>query len=418
MVNNKRREQLREAVLNKDPTGIANALNIPNISSNEKKNVSSTFKSSKNNNNSLMIADSIDANGNSVNWSGVFNSWSDAEVAVQRGDINSLYESQSSLHSSLNNIFGSSSGNWLVPALHTACRNTHKIAVLADSDGSKKSTNGTNDHSKLQSAITLLQDSFSKCLNDRKEFKPDAPLNEEGSKKAGVLFIVNHLFSMYFRLNTLRLCRNLVLPVEKQKLHLLEGMGLQVTYRYYVGRLNMYEDQYDSAEMNLTFAFLHCPKYARRNKQRILNYLLPVKLLRGRLPTMHLLEKYSLSPFVPLVSSIRTGDLKTFHVALNQYQDLFIRQGTYLLLEKCKILCYRNLFKRVHYVINKKTQIPLALIVKTLTFLHLDADLDEVECILANLIFRGYIKGYISHSKRILVLSKKDAFPVSAVVPK
>ena len=92
---------------------------------------------------------------------------------------------------------------------------------------------------------------------------------------------------------------------------------------------------------------------------------------------------------------------------------IIFSQGTYLLLEKCKILCYRNLFKRVHYVINKKTQIPLALIVKTLTFLHLDVDLDEVECILANLIFRGYIKGYISHSKRILVLSKKDAFPVS-----
>merc|ERR1711862_594228 len=147
-------------------------------------------------------------------------------------------------------------------------------------------TNPTNDHSRLQSAITLLQDSFSKCLNDRKEFKPDASLNEEGSKKAGVLFIVNNLFSMYFRLNTLRLCRNLLLPVEKQKLHLLEGMGLQVTYRYYVGRLNMYEDQYESAEVNLTFAFLHCPTFARKNKQRILNYLLPVPMFRGRFPTM------------------------------------------------------------------------------------------------------------------------------------
>jgi hypothetical protein len=66
------------------------------------------------------------------------------------------------------------------------------------------------DHAKLQSAVTLLQESFSKTLNDRTELIVDEPLSEEGSKKVGVLYIVNQLFSMYFRLNTLRLCKNLV----------------------------------------------------------------------------------------------------------------------------------------------------------------------------------------------------------------
>jgi hypothetical protein len=40
--------------------------------------------------------------------------------------------------------------------------------------------------------------------------KPNEPFSEEGSKKVGVLYIVNQLFSMYFRLNTLRLCKNLL----------------------------------------------------------------------------------------------------------------------------------------------------------------------------------------------------------------
>jgi hypothetical protein len=43
-------------------------------------------------------------------------------------------------------------------------------------------------------------------------------------------------------------------------------------------------------------------------------------------------------------------------------------------------------------------------------------DLDEVECILANLIFKQYIRGYLSHEKRILVLSKKEPFPTSKVI--
>jgi hypothetical protein len=37
------------------------------------------------------------------------------------------------------------------------------------------------------------------------------------------------------------------------------------------------------------------------------------------------LQKYELHEFKPLVESIRTGDLGTFHDGLVKYQDLFIR---------------------------------------------------------------------------------------------
>jgi hypothetical protein len=80
-------------------------------------------------------------------------------------------------------------------------------------------------------------------------------------------------------------------------------MGQKVTYRYYVGRLNMFEDKYEEAEKNLDYALAHCYKYSLRNKKRILNYLLPVKLLRGRLPTPSLLEKYKMHEFLPLGKS-------------------------------------------------------------------------------------------------------------------
>ncbi len=38
-------------------------------------------------------------------------------------------------------------------------------------------------------------------------------------------------------------------------------------------------------------------------------------------------------------------------------------------------------------------------------------DIDEVECVVANLSYRKFIKGYISHKSRIVVLAKNDAFP-------
>lgn len=130
-----------------------------------------------------------------------------------------------------------------------------------------------------------------------------------------------------------------------------------------------------------------------------------------------MLDKYQLDEFKPLIEGIRKGDLRTFQDGLVKYQGRFIRQGTYLLLEKCKTVCYRNLFKRIFKVMDSH-QISLNDVAKALKWLGMPIDLDEVECILANLIYRGYVRGYLSHAKRVLVLSKRDPFPTSSVILK
>lgn len=42
-----------------------------------------------------------------------------------------------------------------------------------------------------------------------------------------------------------------------------------------------------------------------------------------------------------------------------------------------------------------------------------ELDMDELECIVANLIFMGYVKGYIASEQNVLVLAKdlEKAFP-------
>ncbi len=40
----------------------------------------------------------------------------------------------------------------------------------------------------------------------------------------------------------------------------------------------------------------------------------------------------------------------------------------------------------------------------------------ELQCLLANLIYRKYIKGYIAFKQRVVVLAKTDAFPSLATV--
>lgn len=36
---------------------------------------------------------------------------------------------------------------------------------------------------------------------------------------------------------------------------------------------------------------------------------------------------------------------------------------------------------------------------------------EEVECLMANMIHKGYIRGYISHERQMVVLSAKNAYP-------
>lgn len=57
------------------------------------------------------------------------------------------------------------------------------------------------------------------------------------------------------------------------------------------------------------------------------------------------------------------------------------------------------------------SQVQLAWLQKALELEGEDAGYAEVECAVANLIYRRYIKGYISHAHRVLVLSKTDPFP-------
>jgi hypothetical protein len=60
---------------------------------------------------------------------------------------------------------------------------------------------------------------------------------------------------------------------------------------------------------------------------------------------------------------------------------------------------------------DRSNKLDISLFRTALQFAGVTVDDDEVECMLANMIYKGYIRGYLSHEKRVLVLSQKDPFP-------
>ena len=83
-----------------------------------------------------------------------------------------------------------------------------------------------------------------------------------------------------------------------------------------------------------------------------------------------------------------------------------------MLIERAKTIAYRNFFQRVHSLSPAGTaKHDVALFKRCLDVSGVVMDTDEIECVLANLIYKGYIKGYISHQHGKLVVSKGNAFP-------
>ena len=80
-------------------------------------------------------------------------------------------------------------------------------------------------------------------------------------------------------------------------------------------------------------------------------------------------------------------------------------QGTFLVLEKLRDVATRALFRKTHAFCaakhpQKANQVSLHVFAKALAWCGAEMDIDEVECVVANLIFRKCIKGYVSHKSR------------------
>ncbi|OAY76147.1 PCI domain-containing protein 2, partial [Ananas comosus] len=240
----------------------------------------------------------------------------------------------------------------------------------------------------------------------------------KGPKRVGALYVTCQLFKIYFKLGTVHLCRSVIRSIETARIFDFEEFPAKdkVTYMYYTGRLEVFNENFLAADQKLTYALTHCNSRSRTNLRMILKYLIPVKLSIGILPKMWLLEKYNLVEYADVVNALKRGDLQLLRRALQQHEDEFLRSGVYLVLEKLELQVYQRLVKKIYIIQKQKDpskahQIKLEVIVKALKWLEIDMDVDEVECIMSILIYKNLMKGYFAHKSKVVVLSKQDPFP-------
>ncbi|PWW75066.1 hypothetical protein C7212DRAFT_282317 [Tuber magnatum] len=339
------------------------------------------------------------------------------------------YEGQKDLLLAM--VRGYTKGNWphwTLPVMYQICLSLRAVAILSDDQARRLGK--ASEH--LEDAARYINKAFTLCISDR------APIEE--SRKWGTYYIVNLMFKTYFKLNSVGLAKNIlrVLPASLADMPPLEAFPKShiVTFKYYCGVVSFLEEDYGNAEIHLTYALNHCKADSTRNKELILTYLIPTTMLtKHKLPTPELLSRFPrlATLFNPVCKTIKSGNLQAFDAALRHGEEEFVKRRIYLTLERTRDIAMRNLFRKVVLYQNEenRTKIPVRQFqiamgcagrgeadgdtVMRSTPERVEVEVEEVECLLANMIYKGLMKGYISRERQTVVLSGKEPFPGTVV---
>ena len=327
-------------------------------------------------------------------WTTTYEAWNNVVSIVSRGFATFGFE------------------RWALPVLEMCAKTLRDLALQADEErrDTQGQTNTTSfgddfdleseEHQKLEDCARQLNKLFNLCLNDRAEL--------DKSRKWSIYYIINLLFKTYFRLNKASLSRNLIKALQAYRGDmpgLVEfKLSQVVTYQYYEGVLEFLEENYVKAEEHLTEAFYMCHKAGPKNKERILAYLIPCHLLTShQLPSARLLSPYPTLQrlFLPISAAIKKGNLKAFDQALQGCEDELVQRRIYLTLERGRDIALRNLLRKVFIAGGfdepkepgdkpiRRTRVPVAEFQAAIALSSGESvDVDEVECLLANTIYK------------------------------
>lgn len=300
------------------------------------------------------------------------------------------------------------------------------------------SGNGPKTSALEQLSITVNK-GFKLSLNDKN-------LVLSQSKRNDIYFFLSNLIKIYFKMNKLELAKSVEKAVKGTRFELppmnakLANKKHLVVYLYYSSLLSLDDGDFTAAESKLDKAMdlmrYYSQKCARQTNQ-ILLILLPLKL-HNKNQVINSPEFWKEHPELQLVYrdnllySVIHGDIAKFEDCIKKYEVVFLKNHLYLLVLSLKQQCYLRLVKKTATIYRELCTDPLQAHIVPFSAFQVafefskygtsekEQDVDdrvfgyaqeEIECILAGLIAKGKIKGYLSNINCCAVLSKTVAFP-------
>ncbi|CCK72465.1 Thp1p KNAG_0K01000 [Huiozyma naganishii CBS 8797] len=180
-------------------------------------------------------------------------------------------------------------------------------------------------------------------------------------KQQTLLYLVNKLNNIYFKIKSPQLCSNIFKnfkPKSDVKNFGQFPVNQQIEYRYLLGKYYLFNARITNAFVQLNSAYSLLAGFSGsrnpailRNLRRLLRYLIPVGLIIGKLPNVGIVAQVYpelAQMYRPLIQAARSGNI----FALNEWfrhNELELRQRQLLLIlvEKLPMITYRYLLRRV-----------------------------------------------------------------------
>ncbi|KAI8837835.1 hypothetical protein BC829DRAFT_404917 [Chytridium lagenaria] len=282
---------------------------------------------------------------------------------------------------------------WQIPVLHVLCCELVNLATTLDDIAAQAGQKSDKCYRTLNQFLSLS----SKVAGDR------------GTG-------ANACLRISVKIQEINMCAKIVDQVDN-----LFNSGLSiddfprphvVTYYYYHGILKMMFHSFRTANTSLTFAWKNCPSNDFKRKRIILMNLVITRLVLGVIPKMELLRLYRLDAALgEIVAAVRRGSFRDLRAAVER-RAKWLQRHRFLTIARHRfnIAVFRNLFRKIQTVFPKVMLFETVERACRFSGLY-DFTIEDAECIAQSLMDHGYMKGYISHNKKSIMLSSKDPFP-------
>ncbi|CAI1708497.1 hypothetical protein SEUBUCD646_0O00880 [Saccharomyces eubayanus] len=238
-----------------------------------------------------------------------------------------------------------------------AIRETEFIIALAHKLDSFHLQLHTRNHQFLSHTSSIL----SRLFNSTKPPRGNGSSKTIPGKQRILLYLVNKLNNIYFRIESPQLCSNIFKNFQPKSMlaHFNEyQINQQIEYRYLLGRYYLLNSQVHNAFVQFNEAFqslLNLPLTNQaivRNGSRILNYMIPTGLVLGKIvkwePLRPFVSQETIDNWNTLYRFVRLGNIQSVnHWLRHNERHLCARQLLVVLLEKLPMIAYRNLVKTV-----------------------------------------------------------------------
>ena len=188
----------------------------------------------------------------------------------------------------------------------------------------------------VESSANVIREAFKKCLSERSGNISgiDNSGKPEG-RRVGIYLTANICLKLFFHCKKLRSAEQIFGNIYQQSPPLALFPGAQrVTFLYYLGRYLFANNHFFRAQLALQQAYNECHTQSFNQRRLILIYLITSNLVLGRFAKPEVWQRPEASglqsKYEPLYTTIKLGDLASFH----QYLDIHGDQAEWFLSKR------------------------------------------------------------------------------------